>query len=174
MTLGEILGLLRDAYCRTSGIEYMHIQEPDQKLWIQQHAERQHTEMDKAEKFRILDKLKSTAGMEDIEERIVFEAALTPQDIHERYGVLDGAIYGLASHGRYLGAFKPANRSPDVRGLYLAGGSAHPGPGMPMALMSGWIAADVTRWRPTRRYGLWHDRAVFHFLTEPADLVEFD
>jgi phytoene dehydrogenase-like protein len=56
--------------------------------------------------------------------------------------VLDGAIYGLASHGRFLGAFKPSNRSPDVEGLYIAGGSAHPGPGMPMALMSGWIAAD--------------------------------
>ena len=56
--------------------------------------------------------------------------------------VLNGAIYGLASHGRFLGAFKPGNRSPDVRGLYLAGGAAHPGPGMPMVLMSGWIAAD--------------------------------
>jgi diapolycopene oxygenase len=91
----------------------------------------------------ILDKLAATAGLVDLEERIVFEQALTPEDIHRRYQVLDGAIYGLASHGRYLGAFKPANRSPDVRGLYLAGGSAHPGPGMPMALMSGWIAADV-------------------------------
>jgi phytoene dehydrogenase-like protein len=57
--------------------------------------------------------------------------------------VLDGAIYGLASHGRLNGAFKPANRSPDVPGLYLAGGAAHPGPGMPMVLMSGWIAADA-------------------------------
>jgi diapolycopene oxygenase len=91
----------------------------------------------------ILDKLAATAGLDDLEERIVFEQALTPEDIDRRYHVLDGAIYGLASHGRYLGAFKPANRSPDVRGLYLAGGSAHPGPGMPMALMSGWIAADV-------------------------------
>jgi diapolycopene oxygenase len=91
----------------------------------------------------ILDKLAATAGLDDLEERIVFEQALTPEDIDRRYHVLDGAIYGLASHGRYLGAFKPANRSPDVRGLYLAGGSDHPGPGMPMALMSGWIAADV-------------------------------
>jgi phytoene dehydrogenase-like protein len=40
------------------------------------------------------------------------------------------------------GGFKPANHSPDVKGLYLAGGAAHPGPGMPMVLMSGWIAAD--------------------------------
>jgi phytoene dehydrogenase-like protein len=81
--------------------------------------------------------------MPDLEERIVFERTLTPQDIKDRYHVLDGAIYGLASHGRFLGAFKPANRSPDLGGLYLAGGAAHPGPGMPMVLMSGWIAADA-------------------------------
>jgi len=91
----------------------------------------------------ILDKLKRTAGLADIEERIKFEGWLTPQDIHDRYKVLDGAIYGLASHGRMNGAFKPANRSPDVPRLYLAGGAAHPGPGMPMVLMSGWIAADA-------------------------------
>jgi len=92
---------------------------------------------------RIIDKLRTCAGLDDIEDRIVTEAALTPQDIHDRYRVLNGAIYGLASHGRVLGAFKPGNRSRDIDGLYLAGGSAHPGPGMPMALMSGWIAADA-------------------------------
>jgi phytoene desaturase len=90
----------------------------------------------------ILEKLKTTGRMPDIESRIVYESALTPQDIHDRYRVLDGAIYGLASHGKWFGAFKPANRSRDVKGLYLAGGAAHPGPGMPMVLMSGWIAAD--------------------------------
>ncbi len=90
----------------------------------------------------ILDKLKRTGGMPDIEERIVFEAALTPQDIHDRYRVLNGAIYGISSHGLFEGAFKPANRSREVNGLYLAGGAAHPGPGMPMVMMSGWIAAD--------------------------------
>ncbi len=90
----------------------------------------------------ILDKLKRCAGMPDLEERIVFERHLTPQNIHDRYRVLNGAIYGLASHGRVNGAFKPGNRSRDLKGLYLAGGAAHPGPGMPMVLMSGWIAAD--------------------------------
>jgi phytoene desaturase len=90
----------------------------------------------------ILDKLKRTAGLHDIEQRIVTESALTPQDIHDRYHVLNGAIYGLASHGKFLGAFKPGNRRDDVPGLYLAGGAAHPGPGMPMVLMSGWIAAN--------------------------------
>ncbi len=91
----------------------------------------------------ILQKLARAAAMPDIESRIRVERVLTPQDIHERYRVLNGAIYGLASHGRLFGAFKPGNRSRDLAGLYLAGGAAHPGPGMPMVLMSGWIAADA-------------------------------
>ncbi len=92
----------------------------------------------------ILEKLKRCAGLDDIEDRIVFEKALTPRDIHDRYQVLNGAIYGLASHGRFLGAFKPGNRQARLLpGLYLAGGAAHPGPGMPMVMMSGWIAADA-------------------------------
>ncbi len=91
----------------------------------------------------ILDKLESTGRMKGLRSRIVSEASLTPEGIHKRYRVLNGAIYGLASHGKYLGAFKPANRSRDIHGLYLAGGAAHPGPGMPMVLMSGWIAADT-------------------------------
>ena len=90
----------------------------------------------------ILDKLKRTAGLTDIEDRIVYESALTPKDIHERYRVLNGAIYGISSHGMFQGAFKPANKSKELDGLYLAGGAAHPGPGMPMVMMSGWIAAD--------------------------------
>ena len=100
------------------------------------------TKMFPAYRQVILDKLKRTAGCEDIEERIIFEHHLTPQDIHDRYRVLNGAIYGISSHGRFMGAFKPANRSKELDGLYLAGGAAHPGPGMPMVMMSGWIAAD--------------------------------
>lgn len=36
-----------------------------------------------------------------------------------------------------------------------------------------WIRADITAWRPKRRYALWHDRAVFHFLTAPADRAAY-
>ena len=90
----------------------------------------------------ILDKMERTGGCKGIRDRIVVEDALTPEGIHKRYRVLNGAIYGLASHGTYLGAFKPANRNKELKGLYLAGGAAHPGPGMPMVMMSGWIAAD--------------------------------
>ncbi len=36
-----------------------------------------------------------------------------------------------------------------------------------------WIAVDLTRWQPVRRYRLWHDRAVFHFLTDPAERAAY-
>lgn len=36
-----------------------------------------------------------------------------------------------------------------------------------------WIVADITQWRPQRRYDLWHDRAVFHFLTDAADRAAY-
>jgi phytoene dehydrogenase-like protein len=91
----------------------------------------------------ILEKLGRTAGLKDIEARIRFEAHLTPEDIHSRYRVLKGAIYGIASHGRINGGFKPGNESRILSNLFLCGGAAHPGPGMPMVLMSGWIAADA-------------------------------
>ena len=57
------------------------------------------------------------------------------------YNAEGGAIYGLASHGRLAGGFKPRNRSRTLEGLYLAGGSTNPGPGVPMVLMSGVTAA---------------------------------
>lgn len=36
-----------------------------------------------------------------------------------------------------------------------------------------WVVADITRWSPPRRYGVWHDRAVFHFLTEPEQQAAY-
>ena len=57
------------------------------------------------------------------------------------YNAEGGAIYGLASHGRLAGGFKPKNRSRILDGLYLTGGSSNPGPGVPMVLMSGVTAA---------------------------------
>lgn len=91
----------------------------------------------------VFDKLARAAGLDDIEEHLEVERAFTPQDLHDRYRLLNGSLYGLASHGRVQGVFKPSNRSPDVEGLYFAGSSVHPGPGVPQTMMSGWIAADT-------------------------------
>jgi 2-oxoglutarate dehydrogenase E1 component len=64
MPLGQILGVLRDAYCRTVGIEYMHIQEPAQKRWIQSRVEGVSIEMTRDEQQWILSRLNATEAFE--------------------------------------------------------------------------------------------------------------
>ena len=64
MRLGDILGVLRDAYCRTVGVEYMHIQEPAQKRWIQEHVEGVSTQLDADEHRWILDRLNAAEALE--------------------------------------------------------------------------------------------------------------
>ena len=64
----------------------------------------------------------------------------TPQDFHRLFPGTGGALYGPATHG-WMSAFKRPASSSRVAGLYLAGGSVHPGPGVPMAAMSGRLAA---------------------------------
>ena len=68
--------------------------------------------------------------------------SITPPDqFHRLYPGTGGALYGRASHGWMASFQRPAARGP-LRGLYLAGGSVHPGPGVPMAALSGKIAAE--------------------------------
>ncbi|MGH8775985.1 MAG: multifunctional oxoglutarate decarboxylase/oxoglutarate dehydrogenase thiamine pyrophosphate-binding subunit/dihydrolipoyllysine-residue succinyltransferase subunit [Jiangellaceae bacterium] len=64
MLLRDILGVLRNAYCRTVGIEYMHIQEPEQRRWIQERVEKPHERMDRADQMRILLKLNQAEAFE--------------------------------------------------------------------------------------------------------------
>jgi 1-hydroxycarotenoid 3,4-desaturase len=63
-----------------------------------------------------------------------------PQDFEALFPASGGALYGRASHGPLASFARPPARS-RVRGLYLAGGSAHPGAGVPMAALSGRLAA---------------------------------
>lgn len=88
----------------------------------------------------IMDKLRKF-GMGDIDKHIVVDRFLSPAGIERMYNAEGGAIYGLASHGKLKGGFKPRNRSGLYSNLYLAGGSVNPGPGVPMVLMSGVTAA---------------------------------
>ncbi|MFD7920116.1 multifunctional oxoglutarate decarboxylase/oxoglutarate dehydrogenase thiamine pyrophosphate-binding subunit/dihydrolipoyllysine-residue succinyltransferase subunit [Streptomyces sp. NPDC059740] len=64
MKLRDILGVLRDSYCRTTGIEYMHIQDPKQRKWIQDRVERGHTQPEREEQLRILRRLNSAEAFE--------------------------------------------------------------------------------------------------------------
>lgn len=89
---------------------------------------------------RVLDVLADRgAGVRD---RIRFVEASTPADLERRTGAPGGAIYGSASHGPRAALRRPANRSP-LPGLYLVGGSAHPGGGIPLVLMSAEIVAGL-------------------------------
>ncbi|HMC42392.1 MAG TPA: multifunctional oxoglutarate decarboxylase/oxoglutarate dehydrogenase thiamine pyrophosphate-binding subunit/dihydrolipoyllysine-residue succinyltransferase subunit, partial [Acidimicrobiales bacterium] len=64
LPLGDILGILRDAYCRSVGVEYMHIQEPDQKRWIQTHVEGVTTKPSPEEQAHILGRLNAAEAFE--------------------------------------------------------------------------------------------------------------
>jgi multifunctional 2-oxoglutarate metabolism enzyme len=62
--LRKILGILRDAYCRTVGVEYMHIQDPEQRDWIQAKVENPFAKASADEQLRILRRLNSAEAFE--------------------------------------------------------------------------------------------------------------
>jgi multifunctional 2-oxoglutarate metabolism enzyme len=64
MLLREILGVLRDSYCRTIGIEYMHIQDPEQRRWFQETLEKPYEKPDHDAQLRILSKLNQAEAFE--------------------------------------------------------------------------------------------------------------
>ncbi|MEU4682069.1 multifunctional oxoglutarate decarboxylase/oxoglutarate dehydrogenase thiamine pyrophosphate-binding subunit/dihydrolipoyllysine-residue succinyltransferase subunit [Streptomyces xinghaiensis] len=64
MKLRDILGVLRDSYCRTTGIEFMHIQDPKERKWIQDRVERGHDHPEREEQLRILRRLNAAEAFE--------------------------------------------------------------------------------------------------------------
>ena len=64
LKLRDILGILRDAYCRTIGIEYMHIQDPEQRAWVQARVENRADRMPREDQLRILHKLNQAEAFE--------------------------------------------------------------------------------------------------------------
>jgi 1-hydroxycarotenoid 3,4-desaturase len=66
----------------------------------------------------------------------------SPAEFHQRFPASGGALYGQATHGWTSLFSRPGSKTP-LPGLFLAGGSVHPGPGVPMAAMSGRLAAEA-------------------------------
>ena len=64
LRLRKILGILRDSYCRTVGIEYMHIQDPEQRKWIQDKVEVAYKKISREEQLRIMRRLNAAEAFE--------------------------------------------------------------------------------------------------------------
>jgi phytoene dehydrogenase-like protein len=94
-----------------------------------------------AYRTRVLDRL-AHRGL-DIRTKIRSEQTLTPADLHTRTGAWRGALYGISSNQPLNALRRPHNRCPDVRRLYFAGGTSHPGGGVPMVTLSGKVAAEL-------------------------------
>jgi len=111
--LGDLLHVLRDAYCRTVGIEYMHIQEPEEKRWIQEQVEGASTKLDVDDQRHILSELNAAESIEKFlatkylgQKRFGLEGAesLIPilDAILERASDtgMDSSVLGMAHRGR--------------------------------------------------------------------------
>ena len=68
---------------------------------------------------------------------------MTPEDFSNSYGSNKGSIYGISSNSRMTAFRRPANRSRQIKNLYFAGGSVHPGGGIPLVILSGKMASDL-------------------------------
>ncbi|GAB93400.1 phytoene desaturase family protein [Gordonia rhizosphera] len=78
----------------------------------------------------------------DVRNRIRHRIVLTPAELSRRTLTPGGSIYGTSSNGPRAAFLRPANAS-DVPGLYLVGGSSHPGGGLPLVMLSARIVADL-------------------------------
>ncbi len=113
MKLGDLLGVLRNAYCRTIGIEYMHIQDTDEQRWIQSKVEGVTYEVSKAHKQRIVERLNAAEAFEKFlatkyvgTKRFGLEGAESAIPILDQIlsmsadAGLDSAVIGMAHRGR--------------------------------------------------------------------------
>ena len=106
MKLRDILGVLRDSYCRTVGIEYMHIQDPEQRAWIQRQVERPYAKTSRDEQLRILRRLNAAEA---------FETFLQTKFVGQKRFSLEGGESTIALLDRILSR---ARRGRDGRGLH--------------------------------------------------------
>jgi phytoene desaturase len=91
---------------------------------------------------KVFDRL-GRAGLDDLEQSIVAETALTPETFGTRYNLSGGSAFGLAATLLQSGPFRPTIRSRRYRRLYHVGASSHPGGGVPMVTLAGRMVAEA-------------------------------
>ena len=98
MALRDILGVLRDSYCRSVGVEYMHIQDPGQRRWIQERVETGHAKPPREEQLRILGTLNQAEAFETfLQTKFVGQRRFSLEGAESTIALLD-AILDAAAH----------------------------------------------------------------------------
>jgi phytoene desaturase len=89
----------------------------------------------------VLDRL-AEEGVPDLESHLKFEISYTPHDWMNLYNLAKGAAFGLSHNFTQVGYLRPQNRHSRYHNLYFAGGSTHPGTGLPMVLLSARLTTE--------------------------------
>jgi phytoene desaturase len=89
-------------------------------------------------------------GLDGLSDAIDYEYIITPADFEQTYHANRGSIYGISSNKRRHAFLRPPNKARDIARLYFAGGSTHPGGGIPLVLLSGKMAAELLLRETTR------------------------
>jgi len=109
--LRDILGVLRDSYCRTIGVEYMHIQDPTQRAWFQRNVEVKYTKPGHDEQLRILSKLNQAEAFETfLQTKYVGQKRFSLEGGESLIPLLDQILQGAASNGLDGAAIGMAHR----------------------------------------------------------------
>jgi phytoene desaturase len=95
------------------------------------------------EKTRDRTLMRFSEEVPDLKDLIEVEETIGPEEIVDRYGGNRGSIYGISSNNRASAFLRQSNRSKEYKGLYFAGGSAHPGGDMTLVVLTGKHAADL-------------------------------
>ncbi|MBO3746440.1 multifunctional oxoglutarate decarboxylase/oxoglutarate dehydrogenase thiamine pyrophosphate-binding subunit/dihydrolipoyllysine-residue succinyltransferase subunit [Streptosporangiaceae bacterium NEAU-GS5] len=100
MKVRDILGVLRDSYCRTVGIEYMHIQNPEERAWIQARVEKGHKKPDRDEQLYILRRLNTAEAFETfLQTKYVGQKRFSLEGGESLIPLLDSVICMAAGEG---------------------------------------------------------------------------
>ncbi|MDX1638442.1 MAG: phytoene desaturase family protein [Balneolaceae bacterium] len=84
-------------------------------------------------------------GLDGLRSAVRFRQTITPRDFYERYLSNRGSIYGTSSNSRLSAFLRPANKARFIDGLYLVGGSTHPGGGIPLVILSAMHACELIK-----------------------------
>ena len=98
--LRDILGLLRDAYCRHIGVEYTHILDPEQQQWLEERVETKHVKPTVAQQKYILSKLNAAEAFETfLQTKYVGQKRFSLEGAESTIALMDAAIDQCAEHG---------------------------------------------------------------------------